>query len=114
VCTVVLARPPDSCYIGNIYGAGVDNSGSVARFVLVDPNGKLGTVSVPVGGDVPEVPQGAQLQGPEEAMLNRKVKELQKQVEILTAQLKEQAAQIQKVSAQVEMSKPAAKVVNNN
>ncbi len=30
------------------------------------------------------------------------------------AQLKEQAAQIQKVSAQVEMSKPAAKVVNNN
>jgi len=35
-------------------------------------------------------------------------------MEVLTAQLKEQAAQIQKVSAQVEMSKPAAKVVNNN
>jgi uncharacterized coiled-coil protein SlyX len=54
-------------------------------------------------------------------MLNRKVDKLQatvarqqKQIETLTAQLNEQASQIQKVSAQVEMSKPAAKVVNNN
>jgi uncharacterized coiled-coil protein SlyX len=54
-------------------------------------------------------------------MLNRKVEKLQatvaqqhKQIETLAAQLREQAAQIQKVSAQVEMSKPAAKVVNNN
>jgi len=38
----------------------------------------------------------------------------QKGMQVLTAQLKEQEAQIQKVSAQVEMSKPAAKVVNNN
>ena len=54
-------------------------------------------------------------------MLNRKVEELQatavqqqKRIEILTAQLKEQTEQIQKVSAQIEMSKPTAKVVNNN
>jgi trimeric autotransporter adhesin len=37
-----------------------------------------------------------------------------KGMEVLTAQLREQATQIQKVSAQVEMSKPTAKVVNNN
>ena len=51
---------------------------------------------------------------------HKKVEELQataaqqqKGMEVLTAQLKEQATQIQKVSAQLEMSKPAAKVVEN-
>ena len=34
------------CYIGNIYGANVDNFGAVARVVLVDPDGRLGTVRV--------------------------------------------------------------------
>ena len=38
----------------------------------------------------------------------------QKEMQVLTVQLKEQAAQIQKVSAQLEVSKPTAKVVNNN
>ena len=32
------------CYIGNIYGANVDNFGGVARMVRVDPDGRLGTV----------------------------------------------------------------------
>ena len=44
---------------------------------------------------------------------HRTVEELKKEIAALTATVKEQAAQIQKVSAQVEMSKPAAKVVNN-
>ena len=47
------------------------------------------------------------------AELKATVAQQAKGMEVLTAQLKEQAAQIQKVSAQVEMSKPAAKVVNN-
>jgi len=42
------------------------------------------------------------------------IAELKKEIGTLVATLKEQATQIQKVSAQVEMSKPAAKVVNNN
>jgi len=47
-----------------------------------------------------------------QAMLNRKVEELEAIVANLTAQLKEQSAQIQKVSAQLEVSKPAAQVVS--
>ncbi len=34
------------CYIGNIYGANVDNFGAVARVVLVDSDGRLGTVPI--------------------------------------------------------------------
>jgi hypothetical protein len=37
-----------------------------------------------------------------------------KEIKALTASLKEQAAQIQKVSAQLEVSKPAAQIVDNN
>jgi len=42
------------------------------------------------------------------------IAELKNEIGTLTATLKEQATQIQKVSAQIEMSKPAANVVNNN
>jgi hypothetical protein len=101
--------------------------GLVARVVIIDPDGKLGTVAVAAGGTLPDgstFPGGqppAIPQGPEsQAMLNGKVDKLQatvaqqqKQIETLTAQLKEQAAQIQKVSAQLEVSKPAPKVVGN-
>ena len=34
------------CYIGNIYGANVDNFGGVARVVCVDPDGRLGTMPI--------------------------------------------------------------------
>ena len=34
------------CYIGNIYGANVDDFGGVARMVFVDPDGRLGTVPI--------------------------------------------------------------------
>ena len=47
--------------------------------------------------------------GPEQAMLNLKVEELEAAVVKLTAQFKEQAAQIQKVSAQLEVNKTARK-----
>src|SRR5207247_3892132 len=42
------------CYIGNIYGANVDNFGGVARVVYVDPDGRLGTTTPtpsPSGGN---------------------------------------------------------------
>jgi hypothetical protein len=92
----------DSCYIDNIIGAGVD--AVTAMLVAVDQDGKLGTVALPGTGTLPW--------GQPQAMLNRKVEELQATVAQLTQQIKEQAAQIQKVSAQLEVSKPAAQVAN--
>jgi diaminopimelate decarboxylase len=111
------------CYIGNIYGANVDNFGSVARMVRVDPDGRLGTVPIAAGGNSGKssgiqpkaIPHAA-----EQAMLNLKVQNLratvtqqQQQIERLTAQLKENTAQIQKASAQLEVNEPEAKVVVN-
>jgi hypothetical protein len=112
--------------------AGIQNRAVSAaanpHFVLVDDNGKLGTVSlneIGIKTKQPQtVPQRVQPRAigpdPKQAMLNRKVEKLQatvaqqqKEIETLTAQLKEQAAQIQKVSAQLETSKPAPRVVNN-
>jgi hypothetical protein len=97
----------DSCYIGNIIGAGVD--AGTATFVFVDQDGKLGTTALPNTGTLPS---GQALSG--------KVQELQstvaqqaKSIKSLTAQLREQAAQIQKVSAQLEVSKPAAQLVSH-
>jgi len=95
----------DSCYIGNIFGGGVD--GGTAVFVFVDQDGKLGTTALPNTGTLPNA-----------QALSGKVQESQitvaqqaKAMEVLTAQLKEQAAQIQPVSDQVEMSKPARRMV---
>jgi hypothetical protein len=113
----------DVCYIGNIYGANVDDSNGISRIVLVDPDGRLGTVPVAVGGN-PGKSSGIQPQAipdaAEQAMLNLKVQNLratvmrqQQQIETLTTQLKENAAQIQKASAQLEMNRPGAKVVVN-
>jgi hypothetical protein len=102
------------CYIENIYGANVNNMGGVARTVIVDPDGRLGTVAVAAGGN-PVNPKGVRPQAiPDgQAMLNRKVEALEVTVAELREQLKEQAAQIQKVSAQLEVSKPAPQVVVN-
>ncbi len=97
----------DSCYIGNIFGAGVD--AGTAVLVFVDQDGKLGTTALPNTGALP----GAQPQ----AMLNelrkeqKRVAELEGTVARLAATVKEQAAQIQRVSAQLEVKKPAPKVV---
>ena len=90
-------------YISNIIGAGVD--AGTARFVFVDQDGKLGTTALAGTGDLPS--------GQPQAMLNRKVEELQATVAQLTAQLGEQAAQIQKVSAQLELSQSRPQTVSN-
>jgi hypothetical protein len=99
----------DSCYIANIFGGTVDVVS--ANPVFVDADGKLGTNPVDANGN--KVSVSSFLGAKQQAMLTRKVEELQATVAQLTAQLKEQAAQIQKVSAQIEMSKPATKVVVN-
>jgi hypothetical protein len=114
------------CFIDNIYGAPVNNMGGVARFVVVDPDGRLGTVllaanGTDTGGFSPQPAPQALPQQEKEAMLDLNVEKLQatvaqqqKQIETLTVQLREQAAQIQKVSAQLEVSKPAPRTVLNN
>jgi hypothetical protein len=115
----------DVCYIDNIYGANVDDMNGIARLVLVDPDGRLGTVTVPVGGNPGKsspksispqaIPDAAK-----QAVLDLKVQNLratvaqqQQQIETLTVQLKENTALIQQANAKLEISKPAAKVVVN-
>jgi hypothetical protein len=124
-----LGQVDNSCYIDNIIGADIPMA--EAFFVFVDSSGKLGTnlvaadgsrVAIPASslqdfmrqGSPQAVPQPQRQANPDaQAMLNRKVEELEATVADLRTQLKDQAAQIQKVSAQVEMNKPAPKVVAN-
>ena len=117
----VFGQVSNRCFIGNIFGAPV--SAGTAAFVLVDSDGRLGTITadgVDPGGFSSQPAQPYVPQGAKQTMLNLKVEKLQatvtqqqKQIETLTAQLKEQAGQIQKVSAQLEVSKPVTKVVVN-
>jgi SlyX protein len=87
--------------------------------VLVDDNGKLGTVAVNEIGiktkQPQAIPQGVQPKAigpdPKQAMLNRRVEELQATVARQQKQIDALAAGLQKVSAQLEASKPAPKVV---
>jgi hypothetical protein len=117
----VFGQESDRCYIDNIHGAPV--SAATAMTVMVDSDGRLGTVAMegPSGssstkGVRPQaIPDAAK-----QAMLNRKVENLQatiaqqqQQIDILTTQVKENAAQIQKANAKLEMNKPTAKVVVN-
>jgi hypothetical protein len=104
-----LGEVDNSTYISNIIGQDVPLAEATA--VFVDDSGKLGTVLVDAAGNRVSIP-ASQASKPQ-AMLNRKVEELQATVAQLTQQLKEQAAQIQKVSAQLEVSKPAPQVVTN-
>jgi hypothetical protein len=99
----VFGEVDDSCYIGNISGAGVDPVTAV--LVAVDADGKLGVKSLADG-------HGFSLQ--DLVKDHRKVQELEITVAQLTAQLTEQAAQIQKVTVQLEASKPASQVVVND
>jgi hypothetical protein len=105
-----LGELDDSCYIGNIAGQPVSASNFVG-IVGVDSDGKLGTFAMDANGN--KVPVSSLIGTQKQAMVNRKIEELQATVAQLMAQLKEQAAQIQKVSAQLEMSKPAPQVVTN-
>ena len=100
----VFGQESDRCYIDNIHGAPV--SAATAMAVMVDSDGRLGTVAMEAPG--------------QQTMRNLKIQDLratlarqQQQMEKLTLQLKENAAQIQKAKAQVEVYKLAAKVVAN-
>jgi hypothetical protein len=119
----VFGQVSDRCTIDNISGAPV--SAATAIVVMVDSDGRLGTVSMdgpdpggfsPEGGVRPQaIPDAAK-----RAAFNLKVQKLratvtqqQQQIESLTAQLKEHAAQIQKVNAQLQVSKAAPKTIVN-
>ena len=119
----VFGQVSDRCTIDNISGAPV--SAATAVVVMVDSDGRLGTVTSdgpdlggfsPKGGIRPQaIPDAAK-----QAMLDQTVESLQatitqqqQQIETLTAQLKENAAQIQKANDQLEMNKPATKMVVN-
>jgi hypothetical protein len=118
----VFGQESDRCFIDNISGAPV--SVATAAVVMVDSDGRLGTVtaegpgpggSSPKGIKPPAIPDAAK-----QAMLNLQVQDLeatitqqQQQIETLAAQLKEHAPQIQRVNAQLEMRKPASKVIVN-
>jgi hypothetical protein len=118
----VFGEESDRCFIDNISGAPV--SAATAAVVMVDSDGRLGTITAEGPGQGGSSSKGSKPQAipdaAKQAMLNLKVQNLratvtqqQQQIETLTARLKEQAAQIQKASDQLEMSKPAAKVVVN-
>ena len=116
----VFGQESDRCYIDNIHGAPV--SAATAMAVMVDSEGRLGTVAMEApGGSSPKEIQPPTIPGAgQQAMLNHKIQDLratlaqqQQQMEKLTAQLKENAAQIQKANAHLEMYKLAAKVVAN-
>jgi hypothetical protein len=105
--------------------AGIQNRAVSAlanpHIVLVDDNGKLGTFAVNEIGiktNQPRTgPQHVQPQAigpdPNQAMLNRRVKELQATVARQQKQIDALTAGLQKVSAQLEVGKPAPKVVTN-
>ena len=119
------------CYIGNIYGAHVDNAGGVARRVFVDRDGRLGTMPVPTPTPAPTPSfkkpgksSGIQLHANPDAAkqvmlkveihnLEATISQQQNQIEILTGRIQEQIAQIQKVNARIEMNRPAARNISN-
>jgi hypothetical protein len=113
------------CYIGNIWGANVDDANPMGRaqIVYVDPDGRLGTVPCPAAGcpgQSPAIQPQAIPDATKQAMLNKKVQDLratvtqqQQQIAMLTAQLKDNAAQIQRANALLEMNQPSGKVVAN-
>jgi uncharacterized coiled-coil protein SlyX len=116
----VFGQVSDRCTIDNIFGAPV--SAATATVVMVDSDGRLGTVSSDAdpGGFSPKsnIRPQAMLDAARQTMLDRTIEGLQatvtqnqQQIEGLTAQLKEQTTQIQRVNAQIEMRKPVAKVV---
>src|SRR5919108_44097 len=119
----VFGQVSDRCTIDNIFGAPV--SAATAAVVMIDSDGRLGTVTSdgpdrggfsPKGSIRPQsIPDAVK-----QATLNHTIESLQatmaqqqQQIATLTAQLKENAAQIQKASAQLEMNGPTAMVVVN-
>jgi len=118
----VFGQVSDRCTIDNIFGAPV--SAATATVVMVDSDGRLGTVSSDGpdrGGFSPKdaIRPQAISNAAKQAAFNLKVQHLkatviqqQQQLETLTTQLKEQAAKIQKVNAELEISKPTKVIAN--
>jgi hypothetical protein len=117
----VFGQESDRCIIDNIFGSPVS---ATAAMVMVDSDGRLGTVAsdgpAPGGSSPNGIRPQAIPDAAKQAMLDLTVQKLeatisqqQQQIETLTAQLKEQAAQIQKVNARLELRKPGAKMIVN-
>ena len=109
---------PYDTFIAGIFNRDVDAGTAVA--VFVDATGKLGTISstpLETRGRPEPFPNTSSpkplARDPKQAMLNRKVKELQATVARQQKQIDALNAGLQKVSAQLEASKPAPKVVAN-
>jgi hypothetical protein len=100
-----LGEVDNACYIGNIHGATV--SAGTFLSVIVDASGKLGTATVDANGKVtvPGLPGANPPQAigpdPKQAMLNRRVEELQATVAQQQKQIEALTAGLQKVSAQL-------------
>lgn len=117
----VFGAVDNSCYIGNISGAEVDVTTSA--LVYVDADGKLGTLNVDRNGNeatlpgIPRanppqaVPRSDSLTRAKQAMLDRKVDELQATVTRQQKQIDVLSAGLQKVSAQLEMRKDVPQTV---
>jgi hypothetical protein len=118
----VFGQENDRCFIDNIHGVPV--SAATAAMVMVDSDGRLGTVTAegpaPRGLSLKGVRPQAIPDAAKQAMLNLEVQDLeatiaqqQQQLETLAAQLKKQTTQMQNVNAQLEIRKPVAKVIAN-
>jgi hypothetical protein len=117
----VFGQESDRCFIDNISGASV--SAATAAVVMVDSDGRLGTVTADGPGPGGSSPKGIRPQAvsgaDSQVILNLQVQKLeatisrqQNQIETLTAQLKAQTAQIQEVNTRLETSKPAKVIAN--
>jgi uncharacterized coiled-coil protein SlyX len=106
----------DRCFIDNIHGAPVSSMFD-PQIVLVDSAGRLGTAvmaGADRGGFFPNSGlRPAALQGAHNAMLNRKVEELQATIAQQQKQIETLTTGLQKVSAQLDTRRPATKVVFN-
>gem|GEM_PF-1635199 len=107
----VFGQESDRCFIANIAGAPV--SAATAAVVMIDSDGRLGTVSS-------DGPERGGLSPARQATLNLEVQELeaivaqqQEQIETLTAGLNRQSAQMHNVNARLKMRKPAATMIVN-
>jgi len=118
----VFGQESDRCYIDNIYNRPV--SVATAMTVIVDSDGRLGTVTVDGSHPSGSSPKGIRPQAipdaASQAMLDLKLQSMratvaqqQNQIKVLTAQVKENTEQIQKANARLEMNKPVLKVVAN-
>ncbi len=104
----VFGEENDRCYIDNIHGAPV--SSATAMMVMVDSDGRLGTITAdgPGQGGSPSKAISPQDIPESQAMFDLQIQELeatlaqrQEQIQNLTEQVKEQAVRIQKVNVQL-------------